>query len=138
MTKETQERNVVDLSNAKAGQIAHFRCGGKAEISRKFSGINLGVESCVINYQSDGRYGGILSGSPFDIIRLEDPPFDWKDVKPGMAFLRHGEIFYYVAEHLYNKEMAVFACPESSPAVYDGLSKIYFERIPERDIEVKS
>lgn len=80
----------MDLSKAKAGQIAHFRCGGSAKIEDNEKGADgcrvITFSGCTwSNYTQDGEYKG-GTNHPFNIIRLEEPTFDWKDVKPGMAF----------------------------------------------------
>ncbi len=92
---------MVDLSKARSGQIAHFRCGGNAKI-KYYSGnvgdkFGIGFDGLTTVFFKDGAYG-CSQNSPFDIIRLEDPPFDWKDVKPGMAFkiTNFNDIYVYI------------------------------------------
>ncbi len=80
----------VDLSKAKVGQIAHFRCGGKGVIS-KVAAKNIYFNDCGTYYDFNGSYGGSSTHRLFDIIRLEDPPFDWSMAKAGMAFKVIGE-----------------------------------------------
>lgn len=86
---------MVDLSKAKAGQIVHFRCGGSAKIESLLiqDKVYIGfteVTRLMDEYYHNGRLvpsdAPMSHKHPFDIVRIEDPPFDWKDVKPGMAF----------------------------------------------------
>lgn len=82
----------VDLSKAKPGMIAKFRCGGQAvieEVNRYqdyASYISFKGEDYCQDYKNDGyrRFSG--SVSLFDIIALEEPPSDWANVKPGDRF----------------------------------------------------
>jgi hypothetical protein len=83
---------VVDLSEAKAGDKVKFRCGGEAVITEKSCG-SVTVQIAFRHYNEpllfyragqlshSGHIGGLL-----DIIAIEPKPFDWADVRPGMAF----------------------------------------------------
>lgn len=79
----------IDLSKAKPGMIVKFACGGEATIEGVGAGgFKFKHYSMVQHYLSDGRV--YPNGSSLcDIVGLEEPPFDWKDVKPGMAFATH-------------------------------------------------
>lgn len=81
----------VDLTKVTVGQIAHFRCGGKARITK----IDESMPTRAFIFDEGDIFwsmprNGVISvaatPSPFDIIRIEDPPFDWDNVKQGMAF----------------------------------------------------
>lgn len=92
----------VDLSKAQAGWTAHFRCGGSAVIeSAKNSKVLFYDCEKPLQFYTNGRYLVPDVSTPFDIIRLEPPAFDWKDVKPGMAFKfngrqgHEGELVFY-------------------------------------------
>ncbi len=128
----------VDLSKAKAGQIAHFRCGGSAKITKMINAHNVSFDDSGTYYSLSGKYGASQDERVFDIIRLEETPFDWKDEKPGIAFLRKNEVYHYVGESLEESTCAIFMCPESYCTIYDGFSKHLFERSPSHDIQVKS
>ncbi len=89
----------VDLSKAKAGDVAHFRCGGKAEIlainpthaSGSIRDISFKSDGCN-EAQDDWSFfsTGYISATdwpePFDIIKIEPKPFDWSECRNGMAF----------------------------------------------------
>lgn len=119
---------MVDLSNLKAGDTVHFRCGGKAEIltvrikeperSYKYGVIlknstNEGIRYDVLDPVGFYQIGGTLRGTnvedPLDIIRVE-PAFRWEDVKPGMAFV--------MTNKKLSEEVWFYLCPTTQPKIF--------------------
>ena len=135
----------VDLSKAKPGMIAKFRCGGEAVIERMvddniiqfkdYSATGRGMHSRWFN---KGQYDHVKDlNHPFDIVALEEPPFGWKDVKPGMAFLvrRDDEISFVGHWVGWTRDRSACIQPtgQARPEVYTtGILK----RAPEHDIQV--
>lgn len=79
----------IDLKTAKKGDRVTHRNGGVSSI-RKIGGfggtffiILDGYSTFEIAFSKDGGFAG--QEHPFDIVKIESV-FDWKDVKPGMAF----------------------------------------------------
>ena len=68
---------------------------------------------------------------------ITEPPFDWADVKHGMAFRRNNEeLIYYISEHVCLEEMVVFtksnvSCEQSLLGID---TKRFLTRAPEQDI----
>lgn len=130
----------VDLTKARPGMIAKFRCGGEWVISEsialghgvslKFVGSNVQFGFCGIN----GRYLH-NDHTPFDIIELIDPPFDWKDVRPGMAFTIRPEFRSGTSSPIFR----YISGTETRIAAFDSISyydKDKIERCPDSDIKV--
>lgn len=91
----------VDLSKAQAGWTAHFRCGGSAVIeSAKNSKVLFYDCEKPLQFYPNGRYLVPDVSTPFDIIRLEPPAFDWDDVKPGDGFTMAGCFLYYIGKDM--------------------------------------
>lgn len=154
---------MVDLSKATPGMIAKFRCGGEAVIDHlniantdvfvKFATkymSNHGTSYTNLSYNKDGSLQHAPSGplTVFDIIALEQPAFDWKDVKPGMAFVYHDnkdlDIWLYSGPCLQNKnfegkwEFSGYANfqHKDNPSSGDNFLKLHMVRRPEHDVEV--
>lgn len=64
-----------------------------------------------------------------------EPAFDWKDVKPGMAFKhkKRGTVLHYVGPDMDGVHLVM---QEGKTAKYDGWPKSVITRSPEHDIEV--
>lgn len=129
----------VDLSKAKPGMIAKFRCGGQAvidkthykELTHSYAFWFKGLDSNE-NYFEDGMVHP-SSHKLLDIIALEEPPFDWKDVKPGMAFRDGGNYkLYYIGKN-FQRELPCF-CTETGDVLTISNFK-HFTRAPEHDIK---
>ena len=66
----------VDLSLAKAGDVAHFRCGGQWTIEEvknyvgRFELVFIGSD-CGDNYSINGQIFGDKRTHPLDIIKVE-------------------------------------------------------------------
>ncbi len=80
---------MTDLSKAKPGWKVKFRAGGEEtirdiEYCTYETSVWFESSAGLYRYKADGRssYGTII-----DIIEITEPEFDWKDVKPGMAFV---------------------------------------------------
>jgi hypothetical protein len=91
--KVGEKRMTVDLSKARAGQIAHFRCGGKANITEiKPMSLESGAVTISFDghgyktYHKDGIGWADCDIGLANIIRIEQPVFDWSTVKAGMCF----------------------------------------------------
>lgn len=62
----------MDISVLKVGDFIRLRCGGTAKVTliqkHSYGDFLIGLDSCLFNYQPNGCFMNILSGSPFDII----------------------------------------------------------------------
>lgn len=140
----------VDLSKVKAGQIVHFRCGGSAKINlaqytyQKYvchfenDNCHYVYNNCHHVYNVNGTKSDDIS--PFDIIRIEDPTFDWKDVKPGMAFKDGEDIFRVIGRSpIYNE--LIFERQHGGlfyeGGIMFGKTRDEFIRAPEHDKVIK-
>lgn len=146
--EEEEPAPAVDLSKAQAGDTVKFRCGGEAEIQA----ITFGTGECHeaeiriafawTKYFNDGSFH--REPHPFDIIAIEPKPFDWKDVKPGMAFTREGREGVFIFVGIAKGEHAgsyIFELPASDDWSYDSWpfeGLYYFSRAPEHDITPKA
>lgn len=152
--ENVDEHDPVDLSKLKAGDKVKFRCGGEAVVESvidnfskeagwyevKFEGFKWREE-----YHPDGFVGGTgFDEAIGDIIAIEPKPFDWSEVRPGMAFnQRQGlrkTLVYFLGYHpvkpfrlFFIGEEAITAESFSVKAALDQLT-----RAPEHDIEVQS
>lgn len=135
----------VDLSKARKGDKVRFRCGGGAVIAEihptgtAANSYRARFDISEIDYfYSPAGLWTRTDTTVFDIIAIEPAPFDWKDVRPGMAFLYKSKPWVYAGECLYVDGNALcmrkFSC-DCEP-LYDGLSKNLMTRAPEHDIEV--
>lgn len=92
------------------GCTVHFRCGGSAVVDfvdtlngEKTYCHGIAWKDCHLSYAfyESERYAnaGHIHGSavnhPFDIVKIDPKPFDWKDVKQGMCFTCLGNEFWY-------------------------------------------
>lgn len=133
----------IDMTKAVKGATVHFRCGGSAKVSniqadkhplaglRYITGIEDGG---VYFYQESGLYSG--DGlSPFDIIRIDPPAFDWATVRTGMCFRESGgdRDLYYIGTNPTSVDQIILK--SSANNFYWG-KRDKFTRIPEYDIEV--
>lgn len=122
----------VDLSKARIGQIVHFRCGGRAKIKKVYSNRSFLFEGNTYSWSfGDNNYG------IFDIICLEDPSFDWSDLKQGMCFIdnedhERGYFCFYNDAGIPCFSFNNFAAPQAIMNHRDRL-----KRCPEHDISVK-
>lgn len=136
---------MIDLSKAKAGDIAKFRCGGQAticEIKAKVCGwfeISFNEVSASEEYRKDGLgYAGQTSS--YDIIEIVQAPevFDFTKAKWGMAFLskRTGETLYFIGKRIGG---GVWFSGGSSTNSIQAFLENYivenFSRTPEHDAE---
>ncbi len=145
---------MVDLSKAQAGDTVVFKCGGKWKIGKiepstrypdstwiRFEGAIDGLV-----YLNDGQVPGEIvaknGATPFNIIAIEPKPFDWKDVKPGMAFSEagreYGRLVYFIGFSIQPNSQG-----EHNPVWQHKGSDLTFTshknnytRAPEHDIEV--
>lgn len=111
--------------------------------SSKAIWVQLNKNRYGCSYHMDGKLcsnNGEFFETPFDIIHLEQPAFDWATVKPGMAFfistdLQKGEIYFYVGPSLKHKDWVILLGDYSLHSKYERKNLI---RAPEHDIEVPS
>lgn len=92
---------------------------------------------------SAGDENYLNAGAAIEIRREEiishtpapEPAFDWKDVRPGMAFKhkKRGTVFHYVGPDMDGVNLVM---QEGKTAKYDGWPKSVITRSPEHDIEV--
>ena len=139
----------VDLSKLKAGDTVHFRCGGSAEIEQ----IELTEYTPYVHISLKGStHGGLMwfrngrfdeedsSTDPFDIIRMEPKPFNWKDAKPGMAFKYGTVTFWCLCPDYSDDECAVMT--SNFDFIDDDnirlIAKEELTRAPEDDITVEA
>lgn len=142
---------MIDLSKAKAGDTVHFRCGGQAVIKDVVVVHPAGSMNSYRNkihfegdtypdeklYQDCGTRKGTSVTTRFDIISITPKPFDWKEVKAGMAFYTNPkDIEYFVGMHPITNN-PVMTNGEGSNAYGYGYEH-QLKRAPEHDVTVKS
>jgi len=143
---------IVDLSRATKGTIAHFRCGGSAvieeieirwtkanHIGRRIRFQDSSNETCYANARYGWSYTDTGSGvvetlSPFDIIRLDEPPFDWENAINGMAFeLVDGQIAHYVGKSPFYPDRYVALCIDYNGIKWYDLQELTVKPRPDRN-----
>ena len=145
---------MIDLSKLQAGETVHFRCGGQAVVNRMYLNEGNTVEikfSAVDRWMHlgiEGYWNTSKDKHPFDIIRIEPKPFDWKDVKPGMCFTNSIDksFVWFIAWHFetesFNKSKPKLAVVQDYKSARDADSRIkvisrgWLKPAPEHDIEV--
>lgn len=146
--KEPEETmtNTVNMKDAVKGATVHFRCGGSAVVEDYELNYNhvITIGKCDFEYHSQGK---IMSKkeSPFDIIRIDPPAFDWSTVKPGMAFRYDSskEKIWFFAHLTQTKGRIICTCDKdfgATGAYGESYSMFYtnqLTRTPEHDIEVQ-
>ncbi len=128
---------MVDLLKAKIGDIAHFKCGGSAKIIKvapTMMAFNLtSVDS--IEWWSHEFLSQV--SSPFEITRIEVPPFDWTTVKPGMAFHSDGELYIFIGNQMLisngNDLCGIFQSTSCTSNIRN-IHRNHVIRAPEHDI----
>lgn len=119
------------------GCTVKFRCGGEAVVE-KANGNEIKFEGCSIANVWDGcssYYSG--EKTPFDIIEVIPPVFDWDTVEQGMAFKdNYGNTCYYVGDD-FSCNTHVIVSNNDNCTDLDCVLKKTLTRAPERDIEVK-
>lgn len=140
----TYDAPAVDLSKAKAGDKVKFRCGGEAVIEKLKAPDALGFPEhkvvfadCDDGFSHYHKSGKITHDMlhPFDIIAIEPKPFDWKDVKPGMAFEGpFSGVKFYLGRSIHDPNYIVLQNKDNE-ATYSSWEQ-YLTRAPEHDIEV--
>ena len=123
------------------GAKVTFRCGGVAVIEdvRPY-GVDMINRSITFvgcknpsNYYSDGSFYNDHA-TPFDIISIEPPAFDWSTVKRGMAFEdEKGFICWYVGECFEDKKMIVIALSDKDAMPIVRKLKSKLKPSPEHD-----
>ena len=137
----------VDLSTLEEGQTVKFRCGGEAVVETVDKTISISDGIYHLHFEGYGFDGFYKNGeheistepSPFDIIEIIPKPFDWKDVKPGMAFLDNNKKPVWYVGPAWGVEKLVVICETREQYSSDDIKfneKYYMVRIPEHDIKV--
>ena len=139
---------MVHLDENDVGKIAVFANLGKAKITKYKT---LGYKTCclyfdgfegALNYYCDGNFYD-RNTTPFDIVALEEGPFDWKDAKWGMAFKRVSDksiapcVYIYIGKHPNSdcKNRAIFNI-EFAPIGSITFNHDEMERYKEKDLYV--
>lgn len=130
----------VDLSELKSGDTVHFRCGGSAEIKEVIKCIGAGynlifddIQYVHTSWDIDGTKQ--CSQKIFDIIRIEPKPFDWSEVKRGMAFEHvNKSVYRYIGDSLISYDYAVLELLGSSSSFV--ANKKNLTRAPEYDLDL--
>jgi len=139
---------MIDLNKVKEGDAVKFRCGGEAVVRE----INKpGSNSYVVRFNDYEDYASSLfqpNGvkhnrsiftTPFDIIEIIPAPFDWADVKAGMAFENEaGEIYYFRCLDFESDTFVIASTHNIKASSVSFCCKSGITRSPEHDIEVKS
>lgn len=148
-TCKPENNKNVDLSTLKPGQIVKLRCGGEFELkdnaSRSGDWIDLifkmGDKNFHNSWNKDGSFTVSLGHHPLDIVEIIPLPFDWADVKPGMAFLQYpNKVVWYVGPDYANPLWVVV----NEKRNHVGQSSLWsllkndLVRKPEDDIKVPS
>jgi hypothetical protein len=140
----------VDLSKAEEGDTVEFRCGGRAVIASirgpiddtayplrvRFDGLECEDEA----YTESGCLNCTDDPQLLDIIAIHKKPFDWADVKPGMAFVfkdTKEPHYRYVGKSTLYDDKHVFECVQWASIMRFDCELPNLTRAPERDIEVK-
>lgn len=97
----------VDLSNLEEGDTVVFRSGGEEVVKHKYRGCSEGITMIGFPsghhdaYYFDGRYKRDVE-CHHDIVEIFYRPFNWKNVKRGMAFRSPDDplTLYYVGDCL--------------------------------------
>lgn len=101
----------AQLHALKPGDVVHCANGGKMEVEEYTCGGNYdsfhlitfkGFGGCRLSFRPDGRYY-LVNPYPLDIISVTPcvRPFDWSEVKPGMAFkTTNGMVACYIGPAL--------------------------------------
>ncbi len=134
----------IDLSKAKAGDVVKFFCGVTDTITyagnftlepgaRRFEFEKYAAET----FHSDGRPWVGAMNSTHRIVSITPKPFNWHDVKAGMAFISDElppSPLWYVGKHLTDDSMVVMAKGHNGTFPYNGLGKRQLTRAPEHDL----
>ncbi len=91
-----------------------------------------------MNWYYDGLYYRFYE-TPFDIIKVEQPKFDWSQAKWGMAFeyqnkSQHKPIYFYIGKGKNPNTLAMYS-PDSDNYFEFELKGFNFDliRLPEED-----
>lgn len=159
--EKVEEEMKVDLSKLEIGDTVHFRNKGIAVVSEIKEGdceeftylIRLETFHAFASleawsFTSEGECGQGTEGECiFDIIRVEHKPFDWKDVKHGMAFVVHsyghitlipGNIVWYIGQNLEKEFSDCIICCSAKNSCANSLTSVNqgkLTRSPENDIK---
>lgn len=129
----------VDMKQAVKGSTVHFRCGGSAVVEDLICTpsnypAHVILSGSTVRFAQDGRYLLTSNIHPFDIIRIDPPAFDWKDVKRGMGFRYDDYVGSYIGVSM--TDSIVLQMISVHDTVYDGFRREDLIRAPEHDVEV--
>ena len=122
---------MVDYSKIRAGDTVKFRCGGSAVVQEgyffghaaklKFAGSDDSIHYDLTHHRT----------SVFDVVEVIPKPFEWKDLKPGMAFkYREQTVYYCFSDNRGTRHysMESFSCPQ---IIYPDIG----DRVPQYDVK---
>lgn len=145
---------MINLNNLKKGATVKLRCGGEAVVSKIYKTSSPNAFNLVFNngnstltWYNDGIKQ--LNMDWLDIIEIIPAPFDWDNVKAGMAFISShqasvGDVLIFDCHSNFKNNLDGGDCvivaennfwDSTERTVY---SKEFLKRAPEYDIEVKS
>jgi hypothetical protein len=137
----------IDLSKGKPGDTLKLRCGGEIVVPEDWREMTGSWYSAagLLPWRKNGT---TLQKPVFDIIEIISKPFDWKDVKPGMAFIEeNGHIWLFFAPgwvtkdsfktFQQSKEGGYFNNPDDFGTHPRWFIFKYLTRCPEHDITEK-
>jgi len=140
---------MIDLSKLEVGDTVKFRCGGEEKVmciraclssganhSKAFN-LSFNVSNKdITTFEIDGECQ--LYRSFLDIIEIIPKPFDWKDVKQGMAFVMQSGKYRHIFVAKDHRGFYVFETPDFNKLAYVGIMDDALQdltRSPENDIK---
>jgi hypothetical protein len=137
----------IDLTYVKSGDLLEFAAGGKG-IVHKIRPIKTTTPLCAeefdVVFQCDEHThlpfyanGKSLFSRLLDITAVLEPPFNWDNVKVGMAFERRksferNKTYFYVGKNPFTSNIwRVFSTPEGQ---LKEMQCEYLFRVPEKDV----
>ena len=120
------------------GCILYFSCGGSFEwnswMEETAYGFNIDINGFMFSYTNSGRISREVQ-HPFDIVKINPKPFDWKDVKQGMAFQDECKDDYYYVSNDFADDERVVVCEETDCSEFRSIHKYKLTRCPEGDLK---
>jgi len=118
----------------------------EGEIKMKYQEVDLQEGDLVTIRLDKGQCIDLKHGSTVfgikQIVKHEQKPFDWKDVKPGMAFVHkmYGSVQIYIGPHISRHGIGEYSFYFYDKELKDCVHWLGNDliRSPEHDIEVQS
>lgn len=121
------------IDSAQKGDVAIFRCGGASVILKILhccGKVDFHFNGNSFSTNNHGFRFGSENPSDFDIINISSKPFEWKDLKAGMAFEYKEDYAYFV--YFNSDGYKCFSTKgHSCPQVLTTISE--FSRAPRKD-----